>query len=71
MGLLADRINFTMIATKAQDEHTWNNMVELVSNGTYKLGYTGFSQTYSRGLLVDFSLPFVSSSLRLFYKVNC
>lgn len=44
-------------------------MVELVANDTFDLGFTGFSQTHSRSLMVEFSLPFVSSSVRLFYKV--
>ena len=58
------------MATEGSSELIWNDMVELVANDTFELGFTGFSQTYHRSLRTDFSLPFVSSSVRLFYKVT-
>ncbi len=49
-------------------EESWSHLVSEVSSKRVDLGLTGFSHTYARVDLVDFSVPLTASSIRLFYS---
>ena len=69
MRTLELRLNFTVTA-KDQHEDSWTELLNFVANRTVDLGLTGFSQTYERSKLVDFSIPFASSAIRLMFARN-
>ena len=45
----------------------WTDIVEMVHKKQVDLAVTGFSQTFKRSSLVDFSFPLTSISLRFVY----
>ncbi len=68
LGVMQERLNFSLWV-RTTPLPKWNDMVDQVYAGEFEMAVTGFSQTYERFLKVDFSLAFVSSTIRLFYKV--
>ena len=64
---LSQRLNFTTKITKLPANVTsgrWSYMVEAIKNKKYDLLLSGSSQTLSRSLTSDFSLPMQMSTVR-------
>ena len=61
-------LNFSVTAERPV--RNWSKMVSLVANKTYDIGITGYSQTFERSELVDFSTAFSSAAIRLFFPAT-
>lgn len=69
--VLQKRLNFSaQIIPASFKSNTWNSMIETLVNGTNDLILSGNSLTYSRSSYLDFSYPFITSSVRIFYLKN-
>ena len=64
MNYLKKHLNFTLNLTFKE---RWTDIVEMVHKKQVDLAATGFSQTFKRSSLVDFSFPLTSISLRFVY----
>jgi len=58
-------MNFTTHLIKGNG--SWSSMVQQVSNHSLDFAAAGFSHTYKRRALVDFSMPLTTTFLRMFY----
>ena len=65
INLVLERINASISYTKRNG--SWSSMVAAVSEKRMDLSVAGYSQTPSRGKLVDFSLGLMQTSLRIIY----
>ena len=65
MNYLKKHLNFTLNLTFKE---RWTDIVEMVHKKQVDLAATGFSQTFKRSSLVDFSFPLTSISLRYSVK---
>ena len=64
MNYLKNHLNFTLNLTFKE---RWTDIVEMVHKKQVDFAATGFSQTFKRSSLVDFSFPLTSISLRFVY----
>lgn len=62
---LQTAMNFTTILSKGNN--SWSAMIHLVHQQKMDFAATGFSQTFKRQSLVDFSMPLTTTFLRIFY----
>ena len=67
MNYLKKHLNFTLNLTFKE---RWTDIVEMVHKKQVDLAATGFSQTFKRSSLVDFSFPLTSISLRFVYRYS-
>ena len=68
---LSQRLNFTTNITKLPATVTsgrWSYMVDAIKDKKYDLLLSGSSQTLSRSLISDFSLPMQMSTVRFAHK---
>lgn len=61
LEILAERLNFTPVI----ENISWDAMIPAVSGGQFDMGMTGITIREDRGELVDFSVPYMVSQMRM------
>lgn len=61
LDILAERLNFTPVI----ENISWDAMIPAVSGGQYDMGMTGITIRDDRDELVDFSVPYMVSQMRM------
>lgn len=61
LEILAERLNFTPVIQNI----SWDAMIPAVSGGQYDMGMTGITIREDRDELVDFSVPYMVSQMRM------